>query len=86
MDELQTCIQLTLAVLPSPSVLFQPSETPFHDPALGHDLEGRQRTALGELHRHLFPQYATDTLRKALPNIITIRQQVLKPLNPGWYR
>ncbi len=53
MDELQAGVEFALAVLPQPSVFLQPGKTALDDLALGHDLEGVQFAALGNLHREL---------------------------------
>ena len=39
-DELQTGVNHSLAVLPQSSILFQPGKTTLDDPSLGHDLKG----------------------------------------------
>lgn len=50
MDELQTGIELTLAVFPQAAAFLQPSERALDDPALGHDSKGVQLTTLGNLN------------------------------------
>lgn len=77
MDELQAGVERALAVLPQPSVLFQPREAAFDDPALGHDLEGVQFAAFGDLHRDLLAQDLSYALGERLSGIAAIAQQVL---------
>ena len=74
MDELQTGIEPTLAVLPQPSVLVQPGKAALHYPTLWHDLEGVQLTAFGYLHRDVLAQDVLDALRKGLAHIAAVAQ------------
>ena len=50
MDHLQASVELAFAVFPESSALFQPSEGPLDDPSLGHDSEGMEVSAFGDLH------------------------------------
>ncbi len=50
MDHLQAGVEFSFAVFPKSSAFFQPSEGAFDDPSLGHDLEGVQLIALGDLY------------------------------------
>ena len=49
MDKLQAGIEPALAVLPQPPVLLQPGKAALDNPALRHDLEGVQLTAICDL-------------------------------------
>lgn len=77
MDELQTGVKQSLAVLPQPPVLFQPGEAALHHPALGYDLEGVQFAALGYLYRDVLAQDFPHALRERLPHIAAVGQQAL---------
>lgn len=79
MDELQTGVEPSLAVLPQPSVLLQPGKAALHDPALWHDLEGMQFAALGDLHRHMLAQPFAHPLREGLTRVAAIAQNALHP-------
>ena len=50
MDHLQAGVEGSFAVFPEPSAFFQPCEGPLDDPSLGHDGEGVQFIAFGDLH------------------------------------
>ena len=77
MDELQAGVEQSLAVLPQPSVLLQPGKAALDDPALWHDLEGMQLTALGDLYRHMLAQNVPYALGKMLTGVATVTQQAL---------
>ena len=77
MDELQAGVEQTLAVLPQPSVLVQPSKAALDDPAFGHDLEGVQLAAPGNLHRDALTEDVTHALRERLADVASIDQQAL---------
>ena len=77
MDELQAGVEQTLAVPPQPSVFVQPSESAFDDPAFGHDLEGVQLAAPGNLHRDALIEDFTHALRERLADVASIGQQTL---------
>ena len=77
MDELQAGVEQTLAVPPQPSVFVQPSESAFDDPAIGHDLEGVQLAAPGNLHRDALIEDVTHALRERLADVASIGQQTL---------
>ena len=74
MDELQTGIEPTLAVLPQPPALLQPRKAALHYPTLWHDLEGVQLTALCDLDGDMFTQCVTHALRKGLAHIAAVAQ------------
>lgn len=67
MDELQAGVELALAVLPQSSVLLQTSEAALYDPAIGHDLESVQVTALA--------QDASQTFCERFSGIAVVTQQ-----------
>jgi hypothetical protein len=56
MDELQAGVEQSFAVFPQSSVFRQPSKGSFNDPTLGHDREGVQFVASGNLYSHVLPQ------------------------------
>lgn len=69
MDELQTGVEQTLAVLPQPPVLLQPRKATLCHPTLGHDLERMQLASFGDLHRDLFAQDVLHALSERLAYI-----------------
>ena len=79
MDELQAGIEPAFTILPQPPVFFQPCKAALDHPALWHDLEGVQLTALGYLHCEVFTQRALHALRKGLAYIAAVTQQALYP-------
>lgn len=68
MDELQTDIEPTLTVLPQPPTLLQPCKVALDYPALWHDLESVQLTALGYLHCGVFTQRQAATFARLAPD------------------
>ena len=82
MDELQAGVEQSLAVLPQPSVLLQPGKAALDDPALWHDLEGMQLTALGDLYRHMLAQDVPHALGKRLTGVAAVTQQALHLAEP----
>ena len=78
-DELQAGVEPALAVLPQPPILLQPGKAALDDPAPGHDLEGVQFTALGNLYRDVPTHNLLRTLRKGLACVATVAQQGLHP-------
>ena len=83
MDELQTGVNHSLAVLPQSSILFQPGETTLDDPAFGHNFEGMQFTAPGNLHCDRFAQNFSHAFSEWFPGIATVAQQTLY-LSQAW--
>ena len=72
MDELQAGVELALAVLPQAPVLLQPGEAAFDDPALGHDLEGMQFAALGNLDGGVFTQNGLHASGERLAGVAAV--------------
>ena len=83
MDELKAGIEPVLTVLPKPAVLLQPGKAALHNPALGHDLEGMQLTALGYLYCDVFAQRLTYALCEGLARVATVAQHALHSGQPG---
>ena len=83
MDDVQAGVQQPLAVLPQPPILLQPGKAALDDPAPGHDLEGVQFTALGNLYRDVPTHNLLRTLRKGLACVATVAQQALHPAQGG---
>ena len=77
MNELQAGIEFPFAVLPEPSVFLQPGKAALDNPALGHDLEGVQFAAFGNLHGDMLTQNIAYALRKRLAHIAAIAQNTL---------
>ena len=77
MNELQAGIEFSFTVLPEPSVFLQPSKAAFNNPALGHDLEGVQLVAFGNLHGEGLTQNIAHALCKRLAHITAIGQKAL---------
>ena len=77
MNELQAGIELALMVLGQSAVLLQPGKAAFHHPALGHDLEGVQLAAPGNLHGDMLAQRFTHAPRKRLSRVATVGQHAL---------
>jgi len=77
MYELQAGIAQALAVFPQAPVFLQPGKAARGDPALGHDFERMQITALGNLHRDMFTRNGLHTLCKRLARASTVAQQAL---------
>ena len=79
MDELQTGIEMSLAVFPQAPVLVQPSKASFNQPPLGNDCEFVQFAARGNLHRHMLTQCFLHALRKRLARVAAVGQHTLDP-------
>ena len=80
MDELQTGIEMSLAVFPQSPVFVQPSKASFNHPPLGNDCEFVQFTAPGNLHRHMpITQCFSHALRKRLARVAAVGQHTLNP-------
>ena len=72
MDHLQAGVERSFAVFPESSAFFQPCEGPLDDPSLGHDGEGMQFVALGDLHGGA--EFVLDRLGKRLAGVAAIDQ------------
>ena len=72
MDELQARVELALAVLPQAPILLQPSEAALDDPTFGHDLEGMQFAALGNLDGSVFAQNVSYPLGERLAGVAAV--------------
>lgn len=77
MDELQAGVELSLAVLPKPSVLLKPGKAALNLPTLGNYGELVQFTMLGYLHRDRLAQCFLYALREGLTHIATVGQYAL---------
>ena len=77
-NELQTGVEFSFAVLPEPSALFQPSEGAFDDPAFGQHSEGMQFIAFADLHGSV--QSLFDAVREWLSGVSTIDRHAFNPL------
>ena len=77
MDELQTGIEMSLAVFPQSPVLVQPGKAALDYPALGDYRKLVKFAALGNLHRDLLPQGFFDRLHKWLTHIAAISKHAL---------
>ena len=77
MNELQAGIEFSFAVFPESSVFLQPGKAALDNPALGHDLEGVQLAAFGNLHGDMLTQNIAYALRKRLAHIAAIAQNTL---------
>ena len=80
MDELQAGVEEALAVFPESPVFLQPSETTSDDPALGHDLEGVQLTALGNLYCDRLPRNVSYAFCERRSRIAAVTRQTSRPL------
>ena len=67
MNELQTGVEFSFAVLPEPSALFQPSKGAFDDTAFGQHSEGMQFIAFADLHGSV--QSLFDAVREWLSGV-----------------
>ena len=74
MNELQTGVEPSLAVLPQPPVLLQPSKAALYYPALGHYLKAVKFIPLRNLHCHMRAQYHFDFSGKWSTNVACIRK------------
>ena len=83
-DGLETGVQPVLAVLPQPSVLFQPGEAVPDNPALGPHLEDVQLAFLGYRHGDGFAQNLLHTLRERLACVAVIAQEALHLAQRGF--
>ena len=72
MDHLQAGVALSFAVLPESSALVEPGEGAFDDPPFGHDGEGVQLAAFGNLHRG--PKLLLDCVAERLTRVAAIGQ------------
>ena len=72
MDHLQAGVEFTFAVFPESSAFFQPCEGPLDDPSLGHDGEGVQFIAFGNLHG--CAEFFLHRLGKGLAGVAAIDQ------------
>ena len=79
MDELQTGIEMSLAVFPQSPVLVQPGKAALDYPALGDNCEFVQFAARGNLHRHMLTQCFLHALCKRLARIAAVGQHTLEP-------
>lgn len=77
MDELQAGVEPAFAVLSQSSVFLQPRKAALDYPALGHNLEGVQLAALGNLHRDVLTQALAHTLRKGLARVAALSVSTL---------
>lgn len=74
---------MSLAVLPESPALVQPGEATLEDPALGHDLEGVQLAALGDLHRDVSAQDVAYALPEWRADAACVCQQNLHSRQTG---
>jgi len=72
MDELQAGVEFALAVFPQSEIFLQPGNTALHHPAPGHDLEGVQFAAPGNLHGDLSTQDLSYAFGERLSNVATV--------------
>ena len=70
MDHLQAGVERSFAVFPESSTFFQPCEGSLDDPSLGHDGEGVELVAFGDLHGGT--EFALDRLGKRLAGVASI--------------
>jgi len=81
MHELQTGIQLMLAVFSKPPAFLQPGKGSFHNPPFRHHFEGMQFATLGDLNCGL--ELILDGSGKRLTGIAAIHQHACDLLQVG---
>ena len=78
MDELQTGVELALAVFPQTAAFLDPGKGPFYNPTLGHNGKTMQLAALGDLN--LGTEQFFNGMGKRLPDISAVGQDALNGL------
>ncbi|MNV72314.1 hypothetical protein D3C71_1653910 [compost metagenome] len=86
MNELQAGVQEPLEVFPQPPVLVQPSKAAHGHPTLGHDLEGMQLAAFGDLHRDMSAQDLLHALHERLDRVPLSQSRLCTRLKPRLQR
>lgn len=78
MDELETAVELTLAVFPEAAAFFEPGKGTFDHPTFRHDGKGMEVTAFSDLHGG--SEGVGDSLRKRFTAISSISQHTANSL------